>query len=237
MTDGLAIATDNRAMGIGRRFRLVAAAALGLSLLLLAGGFFVFIHQLDSYSIDDGATADGIVVLTGGSQRIAEASDLLSRGRAKRMLITGVNLKTSREQIVAVNNELAHLVDCCVDLDYRARNTIGNAIGARRWAQQNNFDSVIVVTSNYHMPRTLVELGNTLPGVKLLPYAVVAENSQTERWWSDAATARLLMMEYVKYLAAMVRTVVESDPEHSRMAVLVGGRKPALSDPIVTDQD
>ena len=237
MTDGLAIANKRQPLTIRRRLKLIG---IGVSLFLLAlvvGGFFAFVHQLDGYRTRDNATADGIVVLTGGAQRIAEASDLLARGRAKRMLITGVNLKTTREQIVAVNGELAHLVDCCVDLDYRARNTIGNAIGARRWAQQNNFDSVIVVTSNYHMPRTLVELGNTLPGVKLLPYAVVAENSLTEHWWSDTATTRLLIMEYVKYLAASVRTLVERDPERSSMATLVSGREPAISGPLVTQHD
>ncbi|MBX3536700.1 MAG: YdcF family protein [Chelatococcus sp.] len=237
MTDGLAITNKRQPLKIGRRLKLVGIGAFVIALVLLIGGFFAFVRQLDSYRTSDSTTADGIVVLTGGAQRIAEASDLLARGRAKRMLITGVNLKTTREQIVAVNSELAHLVDCCVDLDYRARNTIGNAIGARRWAQENNFESVIVVTSNYHMPRTLVELGNTLPGVKLMPYAVVAENSQTERWWSDAATTRLLVMEYVKFLAASVRTLVEGDPEHSRMAVLVGGREPAISGPLMTKHD
>ncbi|MBS7705362.1 YdcF family protein [Chelatococcus asaccharovorans] len=237
MTDGLAIATKRQPLTIRRRLKLIGIGVFLLVLAVVVGGFFAFVHQLDAYRTPDNARADGIVVLTGGAQRIAEATDLLSQGRAKRMLITGVNLKTTREQIVAVNGELAHLVDCCVDLDYRARNTIGNAIGARRWAQQNNFGSVIVVTSNYHMPRTLVELGNTLPGVKLLPYAVVAENSLTEHWWSDTATTRLLVMEYVKYLAASVRTLVERDPERSRMAVLVGGREPAISGPLVTRHD
>jgi uncharacterized SAM-binding protein YcdF (DUF218 family) len=220
---------------IGRLLRLIGFAALGLIFILLAGGFLTFVHRMNSYPVGDRVEADGIVVLTGGAQRIAEAAELLSHGHAKRMLITGVNLRTSREQIVALNTELTPLVDCCVDLDYRARNTIGNAIGARRWILQNGFGSVIVVTSNYHMPRTLVELANVVPGVRLVPYAV--EHAPTDRWWNDPGTARLLFTEYVKYLAASLRTVVETDPEHSRMAVVVGGRKPALKGPMAVESD
>jgi len=235
MTDGMTIGSTRRPLRIGRYLRLIGLAVLALVGVLLAGGFLAFVHRMNSYPVDEKVQADGIVVLTGGAQRIAEAAELLSQGRAKRMLITGVNLRTSREQIVALNTELTPLVNCCVDLDYRARNTIGNAIGARRWILQNGFGSVIVVTSNYHMPRTLVELANAVPGVRLLPYAV--EHAPTDRWWHDPQTARLLLTEYVKYLVASLRTVVEKDPEHSRMAVVVGGRKPALKGPMPIESD
>ena len=59
---------------------------------------------------------------------------------------------------------------CCVDIDHSATNTIGNAIETRRWVKARGFQSLIVVTANFHMPRAMVELGHELPDVALVPY-------------------------------------------------------------------
>lgn len=195
----------------------------------LGAGFFWFLTTLDRSEAATGAPADGIVALTGGSQRINDAVDLLVRGRGRRLLITGVNEKTSLTEIARLNPEGERLFDCCVDLDYRARNTIGNAIGTRRWVQRHGFRSLIIVTSNYHMPRTLVELGSALPSVRLVPHAVVTDQVNPDRWWYEPTTARLLLSEYAKYVVAVLRTKLERDPEHSRVAVLAGGRKPVAA--------
>jgi uncharacterized SAM-binding protein YcdF (DUF218 family) len=201
------------AVGLG----IVGVLALGI-------GFFGFLRSLDRAEANTGEKADGIVVLTGGAQRIGDAVDLLVQGRGKRLLISGVNEKTSREQIAKLNPEGKRVFDCCVDLDYRARNTIGNAVETRRWAHQYGFRSLIVVTSNYHMPRTLVELASVMPEQGLVPHAVVTDQLNPDRWWYDPATARLLISEYVKYVVAVLRTRVEGDPEHSRLAELAGAR-------------
>ena len=145
-------------------------------------------------------------------QRIGDAIDLLAQGYAKRLLISGVNEKTSREEISRLNPGQRRLFDCCVDLDYRARNTIGNAIETRRWAERNHFAALIVVTSNYHMPRTLVELNHALPNMQKIPYPVAATIDPHE-WWHNPSTARVLFSEYVKFIAVWLRTQVEDDPE------------------------
>lgn len=215
----------------GRAFLLARRLSRGVMLLAIAaaivlgGGFLGFVRTLNSYKIDARANADGIVVLTGGSQRIADAAALLAEGRARRMLITGVNEATTREEI-ALTHPLVATSGCCVDLDYRALNTVGNAIETRRWVENNNFRSLIVVTSSYHMPRTLLELKNVLPDVALTPYPVAAPQSPGDDWLTDSDALRFLLWEYVKYLAAFTRTKVESDPEHSPFAVLFGGRRP-----------
>jgi uncharacterized SAM-binding protein YcdF (DUF218 family) len=166
------------------------------------------------------------VALTGGSQRIGDAIDLLAQGYAKRLLISGVNENTSRGQISRLNPGQRRLFDCCVDLDYRARNTIGNAIETRRWAEAHAFDSIIVVTSNYHMPRTLVELDHALPNLQKIPYPVAA-TIDPHAWWHNPATARVLFVEYLKFLAVWVRTRLEGDPERSSVAHLLSGGAPS----------
>ncbi|MEE1656863.1 YdcF family protein [Microvirga sp. CF3062] len=188
-------------------------------------GFLAFVYSLDRSEQRPETRADGIVALTGGAQRIGDAIDLLDKGYAKRLLISGVNENTSRDQISRLNPGQRRLFDCCVDLDYRARNTIGNAIETRRWAEKNSFHTIIVVTSNYHMPRTLVELDHALPNLQKIPYPVAATIDPHD-WWHNPAVARVVFTEYLKFLAVWVRTRFEGDPERSSVAHLISGGSP-----------
>lgn len=174
---------------------------------------------------------DAIVVVTGGSQRVGDAIGLLGADRGSRLLISGVNEKTGREELAKLNPSARELLACCVDLDYRARNTIGNAIEARRWLRKHGFRSLLVVTSNYHMPRVIAEFAHAMPGVRLVPHPVVTDQIDTGGWWSRWSTIRVLVPEYGKYLAARLRSMVESDPETSRLSIIIGGRKPVSQKP------
>ena len=189
-----------------RRGILLVSGAIAVVFLAFLSGFAAFLVSLDRAERDPAATTDGIVALTGGAHRIGDAIDLLAKGFAGRLLITGVNERTSRDEIARLNPRQRRLVECCVDLDYRARDTIGNAAETRRWANDNGFRSLIVVTSNYHMPRTLAELDHVLPAARKVPYAVVTNAVDTRTWWYNPATARLLMAEYAKYVAVLART-------------------------------
>lgn len=209
-----------RLLGIGA-WAFVACCLIGIF------GFLAFVYSLDRFEQRPETRADGIVALTGGAQRIGDAIDLLAKGYAKRLLISGVNEKTSRDQISRLNPGQRQLFDCCVDLDYRARNTIGNAIETRRWAEANGFDTIIIVTSNYHMPRTMVELEHALPNLQKIPYPVAATIDPHE-WWHNPATAKILASEYLKFLAVWVRTRFEDDPERSTVAHLISGGAPSL---------
>lgn len=208
--------------------RLLGVGAWSFAALCLVGflGFLAFVYSLDRFEQPPETRADGIVAMTGGSQRIGDAIDLLAKGYAKRLLISGVNEKTNRDQISRLNPGQRRLFDCCVDLDYRARNTIGNAIETRRWAEQNGFATIIVVTSNYHMPRMLVELDHALPNLQKIPYPVAATIDPHE-WWHNPGAAKVLAIEYLKFLAVWLRTRFEGDPESSPMATIISGGAPS----------
>lgn len=196
-----------------RRFdkamRVVAALVLG-AVALLAAGFVLFLVQIPAGSDEEDLRADGIVVLTGAALRIGDAVRLLDAGRAQRLLITGVNPATSREALNRQMPEFARLFDCCIDIGHSAQNTAGNAAEARDWVREYGFSSLIVVTSNYHLPRSLAEFSRAMPGVELVPYAVVSDSFRDSSWLSDAAVLRLVVNEYVKYLASLARrTLIE----------------------------
>ena len=183
---------------------LTACAAVSIALVLCGFGWFVW--RLPGEEIVLKRNADGIVVLTGGSSRVVDAIELLASGRGQRLLITGVHRATGPEELSRLAPEYQRVVRCCVDLDRSAVNTLGNAVGTRRWARARGFRSLIVVTSNYHMPRAIAELSHQLPDVALISFPVVSDKVRAERWWSSGATAKLLFSEYVKYVFAIVRT-------------------------------
>jgi uncharacterized SAM-binding protein YcdF (DUF218 family) len=185
---------------IGRSTFLLCAAAFAL----LAGGFVWFAARVPAGEIPLQQNADGIVALTGGASRIADGIELLAAGRGRRLLISGANRATNWHEISRLNPEFERWVKCCVDFD-RSLNTLGNAIETRRWAQSRGFRSLIVVTSNYHMPRALAEIAHQLPGVTLVPFPVVSDRQRAERWWASGVGARLMLSEYVKYIFAKLR--------------------------------
>lgn len=181
----------------------VAGASLGVLLF----GFVVFAAIATRSSTDLPARSDGIVVLTGGEARIAEAGRLLGGGRGSRLLISGVNRRTSREDLRRLTGLSSQMFDCCVDIGYEALDTHGNADETRAWASQRHFSSLIIVTASYHMPRSLAEIGIALPGVTLVPRAVVPRSLQGSPWWLHLQATRAIVSEYLRFLPVATRFV------------------------------
>jgi len=184
------------------KFFLRSSWVIAAALLL---GFIAFANMI--YKSDRGAVerADAIVVLTGGQNRILEAVKLLAKGHAGRMLISGVNKQTSKTTLSRLTPKYERLFKCCVDVGYRARDTIGNAKEIADWAKSNKYSSLIVVTASYHMPRSMGELRRVAPDIRLISFPVVTKNFKIRSWWSHPGTARLLMTEYAKFLGTMSR--------------------------------
>ncbi|MEJ1160324.1 YdcF family protein [Prosthecomicrobium sp. N25] len=177
--------------------------------LAFAAGFVRFAEVVAGYPVVD-EPADGIVALTGGRDRIQLAVELLEQGRGRRLLISGVHPATTAADIRRETEARPQLFACCVDLDHQAETTVGNALETDRWVRQNQFRSVIVVTSAYHMPRSLAELQSSMPEIRLLPHPVKRPELELDRWWARPRTVKLLMAEYVKYILARVRLGLET---------------------------
>jgi uncharacterized SAM-binding protein YcdF (DUF218 family) len=203
-------------------FVRVAIAAVVAVISIFAAGFLWFVWSVPSVEVVLNRNADGIVVLTGGASRISDAIELLAAGRGKRLLISGVHHGTTSTEIARLVPEYQHLVACCVDLDRSAVNTVGNAVETKRWVKARGFRSLIVVTSSYHMPRTMAELARRIPDVDLIPFPVVTDKMRAERWWTSPPTARLLFSEYLKYIVAVVRLQLEPTTTSTDLAVRRG---------------
>jgi uncharacterized SAM-binding protein YcdF (DUF218 family) len=189
-------------------------------LLAFAGGFLLFAGKVAGYAPIYNLRGDAIVVLTGGELRLAAAAKLLKEGRGARLLISGVNRQTSLDDLKRISGLSDRLFTCCVDIDYEAYTTSGNADETKAWAEARGLKRLIVVTSSYHMPRSLTELSRALPGVVLVPHPVVSNKIQPRRWWADPYTARVLFFEYMKFLPSAARYGI---------AVLLRGDSSALA--------
>lgn len=224
-------AGEGRTTRRGWRVMLLGALAAGV---VVALGFACYVASLPTREIAISQSADGIVVLTGGSSRVADGMDLLAAERARRLLISGVRAGNGRVDLTRAMPEHHRLLTCCVDLGRFAVNTRGNAVEARRWANERGFRSLIVVTSNYHMPRAISEFSHAMPGVNLIPYPVVGDQWRSEPWWASGATARLLLTEYVKFLFAEARIRLNAagllpEAEEDGLFGSAPARKPAVA--------
>jgi uncharacterized SAM-binding protein YcdF (DUF218 family) len=190
-------------------FLTMTAAIVGG--LVLTGGFFWFASRIAGEEVTLSRKADGIVALTGAASRIPDAIELLAAERGKRLLITGVHRATSATEIARLTPLYSKYFTCCIDLDRSALNTFGNALETRRWTREHGFNSLIVVTSNWHMPRAMAEIEHQLPDVTLIPYPVISEKVRSEPWWESLSTARFLVAEYLKYLFAVARMSLDPD--------------------------
>lgn len=192
----------------GRKRRIIIWT---LALLVIAwlGGFVWFTGALPRSEPNITDTDGGIVVLTGGDQRLTAAMSLLDRGYGKRLLVTGVNRKIARAKLKSFMGKSAPgLFDCCVDLGREAQDTIGNAQETASWVVSHGYKSIIVVTASYHMPRALVELNYALPNCKFIPYPVFPDSVRISDWWRWSGTTRLLAVEYTKFLASKARVTL-----------------------------
>lgn len=204
--------------------RLLTVALLG-GAVLFAGGFAIFANHVSELATPrDVETADGIIVLTGGQARLDAALALLAAGKGKRLLISGVHPSTSQETLRAATGADRRLFNCCVDIDHAALDTAGNAEESAKWMQTHHFERVIVVTNNYHMPRSLLEMHRLANGAALEPYPVVNTRLDQGGWLMKPAAVRVIFTEYAKYVAALARAVLLPPPS---TAIPISSGEPA----------
>lgn len=176
--------------GAARRIGLLFGAVV----LAWTGGLAWFIYAAGRPSRPLPQSADAIVVLTGGADRVRAGLHLLEDHPAAHLLVTGIGgnagFRTLAHQAGIDPAPLAGRVT----LGRGATSTHGNAVEIAAWARPRDLRSMIVVTAFYHMPRALAEIGRALPGVVLYSASVSPTGAES--------IPGLLVEEYMKYLAA-----------------------------------
>ena len=147
-----------------------------LLLLLYALGFILFAFTLDKAAPATAAATDAVVVLTGGSGRLEHAVDVLRDGKAKRLLVAGADPSVTKGDVARRLQGSQKLIKCCVDLGSESVDTRSNAEEAGRWLGQHHFQSVRLITSDWHMRRASYEFRRVLGG----KYRIVTDAVRSE---------------------------------------------------------
>lgn len=179
----------------------------GFGATLLICGFALFVTYISTAKPPASLPkVDGIVVLTGADgSRLLVSAQLLQAGHGERLLISGVNPTIKPAQIQALLKLEAEHFSCCVDLDYEAENTFGNAQETANWAKALGFEKILLVTSSYHMPRAKMEIASAMDGIDIVAYPVATEHSDDAPWWGGWDKTKLLVREYGKLLVSYAR--------------------------------
>ena len=187
------------------------AWAIVMLVVLWAAGFACFVHYVDSLvTPDDKIKTDAIVVLTGGANRINTGLDMLDKGLAGKLLISGVGPNVKQEELVALWRHDDKNVPCCITLGRLAHNTAQNAAEAQQWAAKESVHSLRLVTAAYHMPRAWLEFHAAMPSAEIVlsPSALAKEGFEHENYFLLAFT------EYNKTLATWLRLYLWPGEEH-----------------------
>jgi uncharacterized SAM-binding protein YcdF (DUF218 family) len=168
-------------------------------------GFVYFTNAIPMQPTAVNSAPQGIAVFTGTRARLQEGFETLRRYPESWLLISGVNEGTSISQLVAASR-----AKCCppaerVTLDYKAQDTFENAQETAKWAKANNVTRLCLITSNYHMPRSILELSHSAPELDVTPHPVIANSFQDNTWWKNRVILYNVLGEYNKYVWAWIR--------------------------------
>jgi len=188
-----------------RAFKIFTGFLAALFALVFAAwvcGFIIYTGTISSMNEPKTVTkTDAIIVLTGGTNRVARGIDLLSEGNSRHLLISGVNQGVKLEELLKLWGYKRPLPDCCIILGYEAESTLGNALEARKWISSNNIRSVRLITATYHTPRSLLEFRHALPDTIIVSHPVKPAdfNPDTKKFW------KLCLLEYHKWIVSVIR--------------------------------
>lgn len=184
----------------------VLVAIIFISVGLWFGGFIYFLSLIPTeYPIDEHDAykqAEAMVIFTGDNNRIGEGLELSNINNIKYILISGVALNSSLNQIVDnYQNKAFYLNKLQIELGKKATNTVGNIQETSEWVQKNQFHSLILVTSNYHVPRCEILFRKKLQLDTLIIYPTFSDTFDNQEWWKSSRSINLIFNEYHKYLA------------------------------------
>ena len=154
-----------------------------------------------------------IVILTGGSNRIKDGLNIINNFNKLdlmniKLLISGTGkgfTKSSINKILPKKSHFDVFIKCCVELDSKSKNTNSNAIQTKVWINKNNIKKFVLITSNYHMPRALLELKELMPDIEIIAYPITPQKHGIKNWIYSFETFSLVLVEYTKFIVAKLR--------------------------------
>jgi uncharacterized SAM-binding protein YcdF (DUF218 family) len=178
---------------------------LTLFLILVLSHFIFFLSLVKNFKNDYTTikSIDSIVVLTGDKFRISKGMEILSNGIGEKLLLSGVNKNIKLTNIKNEFPKYKNFFDCCVEIENISSNTFENSRETFLWLEKNKYNSVLIVSSDYHMPRAKLEFEKFL-NTKNTYYHPVNSNNNL----MAIGKIKKLFLEYVKYMRTYISLAV-----------------------------
>ncbi len=187
-------------------FKKIIGILMVLGFIVWFGGYLGFLSNMQPSYESSPAKVDAIVVLTGGQGRITTGLNLLSQKLAKNLFISGVHESVKKTEILSMWDGKAPLPKCCITLGYEAKTTITNATEVKEWVKKNNIRSIILITSDYHMSRALLEFEYIMPLIQIHPHMVTQEiDFSNQSFWKNS------WIEYNKLLIRKTAIIINKE--------------------------
>jgi uncharacterized SAM-binding protein YcdF (DUF218 family) len=194
--------SSRRRRRLGWRIGIWVVVVVGISWL---AGLVWFASLIPRPVAPPTTKSEAIVVLTGGSDRMAEGLRLLESGLGQKLFVSGVYHGVEVQELLRVAKKNPDELECCVELGYTADNTAGNARETAAWMTKEGYRSLRLVTANYHMPRSLIEFHRAMPEIDIIVHPVFPERFKHDEWWLWPGSTSLIASEFGKYLLALIR--------------------------------
>jgi uncharacterized SAM-binding protein YcdF (DUF218 family) len=201
-------ALAGRKRAAGRRLPWRLLAVLAAPAVLWLAGLLWFVAAIPREVADPATPTDAIIVLTGGSQRLAAGLDLLATGVSRRLFVSGVHQGVELGELMRVQHRPQDWLACCITLGHAADSTLGNAQESAAWMRAEGLHSLRLVTASYHMRRSLFEFHRAMPEVAIIAHPVFPDRLRGVRWWASPENAVLVVGEYDKYVGAVLRAAL-----------------------------
>jgi uncharacterized SAM-binding protein YcdF (DUF218 family) len=171
-------------------------------------GFVRFVDLVSKHSpSDQKIDTEAIIVLTGGQKRIEAGIILLRENPSKRLFITGIDSRIKKIlDVIKISTVLPKKTQRKVEFGQKATTTFENALEAKEWLELNKINSITLVTSAYHMPRSLLAFRDELPNIQIECYPILLKGFEANEWWKSPTRIIFLLKEYTKY--SVVTTMV-----------------------------
>lgn len=176
-----------------------------LGFLIYISGFILFVFLMPTAGGSYKNAPKHIVIFTGSSGRTAEGLKILKDNPDSKLLISGVNPATTKKQLVNAANLEDDVPYSHIVLDFEAQDTHGNAVETAKWARENSVREIMLVTSNYHMARSKLELARQAPELEVKPHPVVSEDFKGNKWIRNQESVGKVFYEYNKLIWAWAR--------------------------------
>ena len=173
---------------------------LSIMILFIAYGFATFLKKIQYNKINYNYQTDGIAVLTGGKGRINLGLELFNSNRNLRLIISGVDKKVSDTSIIP--EDLKNKFNITIDKD--SESTYQNAKVINKWASKYKLKNVTIITSYYHMPRSMMLIQSLTPSINFYAYPVEKKIFSKISFKENILYYFFLTEEYIKYVVSHI---------------------------------